>query len=31
LVVAPDCGLGFLSEDLAAAKLEVMCQAAAQC
>lgn len=31
LVIAPDCGLGFLSEDLAAAKLEVMCQAAAQC
>ncbi len=31
LVIAPDCGLGFLSEELAAAKLDVMCQAAAQC
>ena len=26
LVIAPDCGLGFLSEELAAAKLDVMCQ-----
>ncbi|MBT6727563.1 MAG: hypothetical protein HOA75_12540 [Deltaproteobacteria bacterium] len=30
-VIAPDCGLGFLSEELATAKLGVMCQAAAQC
>ena len=29
LVIAPDCGLGVLSEDLDASKLEVM--AAAQC
>ncbi|MEC8542954.1 MAG: hypothetical protein VXY89_05265 [SAR324 cluster bacterium] len=31
LVIAPDFGLGFLSEELAPAKLDVMCQAAAQC
>ena len=31
LVIAPDFGLGFLSEELAAAKLDVMCRAAAQC
>ena len=31
LVIAPDCGLGFLSEELAAAKLDVMCRAATQC
>ena len=31
LVITPDCGLGFLSEELAAAKLDVMCRAAAQC
>lgn len=30
LVVAPDCGLGFLSPELAEAKLTVMCQAAAR-
>ncbi len=29
LVVAPDCGLGLLTPELAKAKLEVMCQAAA--
>lgn len=29
LVVAPDCGLGFLSAGLAKAKLEVMCEAVA--
>jgi methionine synthase II (cobalamin-independent) len=28
LVVAPDCGLGFLSAELAEAKLSVMCEAA---
>ena len=31
LVIAPDFGLGFLSEELAPAKLDAMCQAAAQC
>ena len=31
LVIAPDFVLGFLSEELAPAKLDVMCQAAAQC
>ena len=31
LVIAPDFGLGFLSEELAAANLDVMCRAAAQC
>jgi len=30
LVVAPDCGLGFLSAELAEAKLTVMCKAAAR-
>lgn len=30
LVVAPDCGLGLLSAELAEAKLTVMCQAAAR-
>lgn len=30
LVVAPDCGLGMLTRDLAVAKLEVMCAAAAE-
>ncbi|MGR3290911.1 MAG: cobalamin-independent methionine synthase II family protein [Paracoccaceae bacterium] len=30
LVVAPDCGLGFLSAELAEQKLTVMCQAAAR-
>ncbi len=30
LVVAPDCGLGFLSAELAEEKLTVMCQAAAR-
>jgi len=30
LVVAPDCGLGLLTADLAEAKLRVMCQAAAR-
>ncbi len=30
LVVAPDCGLGLLSAELAEAKLAVMCQAAAR-
>jgi len=30
LVVAPDCGLGFLSAELAEAKLTAMCQAAAR-
>ena len=30
LVVAPDCGLGFLSPDLAEAKLRAMCTAAAR-
>lgn len=29
LVIAPDCGLGLLTADLAAAKLTAMCQAAA--
>ena len=29
LIVAPDCGLGMLTRDLAKAKLEVMCAAAA--
>ena len=29
LVVAPDCGLGLLPADLAEAKLQVMCDAAA--
>ena len=28
LIVAPDCGLGLLTRDLAKAKLEVMCAAA---
>ena len=31
LVIATDFRLGFLSEELAAAKLDVMCRAAAQC
>ena len=31
LVIAPDFGLGFLFEELAASKLDVMCLAAAQC
>ena len=31
LVIAPDFGLGFLSSELAAAKLDVMCRADAQC
>ena len=31
LVIALDCGLGFLLEELAAAKLDVMCRAATQC
>jgi 5-methyltetrahydropteroyltriglutamate--homocysteine methyltransferase len=31
LIVAPDCGLGFLSDGLASAKLKVMCEAAAIC
>ena len=30
LVVAPDCGLGMLTRDLAVAKLKVMCAAAAE-
>ena len=30
LVVAPDCGLGLLSPELAEAKLKVMCSAAAR-
>ncbi|MEE9454974.1 MAG: cobalamin-independent methionine synthase II family protein [Paracoccaceae bacterium] len=30
LVVAPDCGLGLLTPELAAAKLKAMCQAAAR-
>ena len=29
LIVAPDCGLGMLTRDLAKAKLEVMCAGAA--
>ncbi|MAN31557.1 MAG: 5-methyltetrahydropteroyltriglutamate--homocysteine methyltransferase, partial [Pedosphaera sp.] len=29
LVIAPDCGLGMLTRDLAVAKLDVMCRAAA--
>ena len=29
LVIAPDCGLGLLTPDLARAKLQVMCQGAA--
>ncbi len=28
LVIAPDCGLGMLTRDLAVAKLDVMCRAA---
>ena len=31
LVIATDFGLGFLSEELAAAKLDVMCRVTAQC
>ena len=31
LILAPDCGLGFLTEELAVAKLRVMCEAAARC
>ena len=30
LVIAPDCGLGLLTPDLAEAKLSAMCQAAAR-
>ncbi|MEE2775085.1 MAG: cobalamin-independent methionine synthase II family protein [Pseudomonadota bacterium] len=31
LIIAPDCGLGFLTDNLASAKLRVMCEAAALC
>ena len=31
LVISPDFGLGFLFEELAGAKLDKMCRAAAQC
>lgn len=30
LIAAPDCGLGYLSRDLAIAKLRIMCEAAAR-
>ena len=31
LVIAPDCGLGFLTKQLAYEKLKVMCRAAELC